>query len=43
MNRNQKGVAEMMRALASYGLAKLLGGGLFLAIIIWLIWTAMAR
>lgn len=27
----------MLRFLASYGIAKLLGGGLFLAIIIWLI------
>ncbi len=39
----RKGVARMMRALASYGLAKLLGGGFFLAVIIWLIWTALAR
>ncbi len=27
----------MLRFLASYGIAKLLGGGLFLAIIIWLL------
>lgn len=27
----------MLRFLASYGIAKLLGGGLFLAIFIWLI------
>lgn len=27
----------MLRFLASYGIAKLLGGGIFLAIIIWLL------
>ncbi len=32
----------MMRALISYGIAKLLGGGLFLALIIWFIWNAIA-
>ena len=33
----------MLKALASYGLAKLLGGGLFLAIVIYLLFTALGR
>jgi hypothetical protein len=33
----------MLKALASYGLAKLLGGGLFLAIVIYLLFSAFGR
>lgn len=32
----------MLRFLASYGIAKLLGGGIFLAIFIWLILKALS-
>ena len=34
---------SMLRALASYGLAKLLGGGLFLAIVIYLLFSVFGR
>jgi hypothetical protein len=33
----------MLKLLASYGLAKLLGGGLFLAIVIYLLLSLMGR
>jgi len=33
----------MLKALASYGLAKLFGGGLFLAIVIYLLFSAFGR
>jgi len=33
----------MVKALASYGFAKLLGGGLFLAIAIYLLFTVFGR
>jgi hypothetical protein len=33
----------MFKALASYGLAKMLGGGLFLAVVIYLLFSAFGR
>lgn len=33
----------MLKALASYGLAKLLGGGLFLALVIYLLFSVVGR
>jgi len=33
----------MLKALASYGLAKLLGGGIFLAIVIYLLLSVLGR
>jgi len=33
----------MLKAVASYGLAKILGGGIFLAIVIYLLLTAFGR
>jgi hypothetical protein len=33
----------MLKAVASYGLAKLLGGGIFLAIVIYFLLTAFGR
>jgi hypothetical protein len=32
----------MFRSLSSYAIAKLLGGGIVLAIIIWLVWRMIA-
>ena len=33
----------MLKALASYGIAKLLGGGLFLAIVIYMLLSVFGR